>query len=571
MEAGQLAERAGPAAELERDARWLAVQYTLARAFAEGDSLDDVSGLLLRTIVEALDWRSAAIWVLDKDGTNLRCTAIHPTEGPLAAWVEQTTSIRLAIGVGLPGRVWQSGEAVGISDIEIDQNFARQQVAHDLGLRHGFAFPVRVRGVLAAVVEMFAAQVRDVDPEEAEFLQGTGHQLGSFIERIDSRRAVARNEARKTGILQAAVDAIVTADEDGRIIEFNPAAEALFGRRREEVVGRRIVDTLVPEDLREQHQGGLDRYLATGVPRILGHRVRTHAAHADGTTVPVELTVTEVRIEGRPMFTAFIRDITREKEAETARDRFLEILSHELRTPVTAIYGGAKLLGRGSIDAEQRQGLVEDVGAEADRLYRLVEDLIVLARAERDTAPTAMEPVSLDRLVERVVAAIRPRWPGVEFQLVSLSPGPPVDGDETYIEQVLRNLLTNAAKYAESGRLVEVEIEHGELQTIVHVLDRGPGIDPAEAERLFEIDYRSARTHGLAEGSGIGLFVARWLIESMGGRIWARPRPGGGSEFGFSLSSAEVSLDDVDSQPAGAIPVGELGYLSLEAPLPKKA
>lgn len=567
MATGQLAEHAGPPAELERHARRLAVQYTLARAFAEGESLDDVSGLLLRTLVEALGWQSAAIWVLDADGANLRCAAIHPTEGPLAAWAEHSTSIRLPIGIGLPGRVWESGEAIGITDTDKDEKFLRRQVAHDVGLRHGFAFPVRVRGVLAAVVELFAAEVRAVDPEEAEFLQGSGHQLGSFIERIDSRRAVARSEARKTGILQAAVDAIVTADEDGRIIEFNPAAEALFGRRREEAVGRRIVDMLIPDELQDQHQAGLDRYLATGEGRILGHRVRTQAARADGSRVPVELTVTEIRLEGQPMFTAFIRDITREREAETARDRFLEILSHELRTPVTAIYGGAKLLGRGSMDAEQQRELVEDVGAEADRLYRLVEDLIVLARADRDAAPTTMEPVSLDHLVERVVGAIRQRWPSVEFQFVSQSPGLPVDGDETYLEQVLRNLLTNAAKYAESGRLVEVEVEHGELESIVRVLDRGPGIDPAEAERLFEIDYRSPRTQGLAQGSGIGLFVARWLIESMGGRIWAQPRPGGGSEFGFSLRSAEAALDEAATEPESAIPAGGPAYLTLGAPL----
>lgn len=567
MTRGDLADGARPPAEPERHARRLAVQYALARTFADGESLEEVSGTILRTIVEALDWHAAAIWVLDADGITLRCAAIHPTEGPLAPWAEHCTSLRLPIGTGLPGRVWESGEAIGITDTETAENFPRRQVAHDVGLRHGFAFPVRVRGVVAAVMETFAADVKEVDPAEAEFLEGTGHQLGSFIERIDSRRAVARSEARKTGILQAAVDAIVTADEDGRIIEFNPAAETLFGRRREEVIGRRIVDMLVPRELKEQHQTGLDRYLATGEARILGHRVRTQAAHADGSTVPVELTVTEIRLEGKPMFTAFVRDLTREREAETARDRFLEILSHELRTPVTSIYGGAKLLARASLEPEQQLELVEDVSAEADRLYRLVEDLIILARAERVTTPTTMEPVSLDRLVERVVTAIRPRWPSVEFQFVSTSPGPPVDGDETYIEQVLRNLLTNAAKYAESGRLIEIEVAHDELESIVRVLDRGPGIDLNEVERLFEIDYRSPKTRGLAQGSGIGLFVARWLIESMGGRIWARARPGGGSEFGFTLRSADAAYDEAEAEPADAISSGIPAFLNLGAPV----
>jgi PAS domain S-box-containing protein len=566
MASSKLAERAPTADQLERHAQRLAGQYAIARAFADGDSLEEVSALLLRALVEAMDWQTAAIWVLDGDGTSLRCAAIHPTEGPLSAWAEHCTSLHLPIGTGLPGRVWETGEAAGITDTDNEANFPRRRLARESGLRHGFAFPVRVRGVLTAVVELFAADVREVDREEAAFLQGTGHQLGSFIERIDARRAVARSEARKGGILQAAVDAIVTADDDGRIIDFNPAAEALFGRRREEVVGRRIVDMLVPAGLRERHEDGLARYLATGESQILGRRIRTEGARADGSTVPIELTVTEIRLEGRPMFTAFIRDITREREAETARDRFLEILSHELRTPVTSIYGGAKLLARGSVEPDKQLELVEDVSAEADRLYRLVEDLIVLARAERGGAPTTMEPVSLDHLVERVVTAIRQRWPNVEFQLVSQSHGMPVDGDETYLEQVLRNLLTNAAKYAESGKLVEVEVEHLERESIVRVLDRGPGIDPTEAQRLFEIDYRSPKTRGLAQGSGIGLFVARWLIESMGGRIWAQPRPGGGSEFAFSLRTADAELDEVEAEPAAIVPSRAPAFVTLDVP-----
>ena len=562
-------DRAPQSAELERHAQRLAVQYAIARAFAEGESLEEVSELLLRTLVEAPEWQSAAIWVLDVDGVSLRCAAIHPTAGKLAPWAEHCTSLRLPIGRGLPGRVWETGEALGITDTDTEENFPRRQIARETGLRHGFAFAVQVRGVVTAVVELFAADVREVDDEEAEFLQGTGHQLGSFIERIEARRAVARSDARKTGILRAAIDAIVTADDDGRIIDFNPAAETLFGRRREEVVGRRIADMLVPEELKAEHQAALDHYLATSEARILGQRMRTEAAHADGSMIPVEITVTEIRLEGRPMFTAFIRDITREREAETARDRFLEILSHELRTPVTSIYGGAKLLARGSITTEQQLELVEDVGAEADRLYRLVEDLIVLARAERGGTHTTLEPVSLDHLVERVVTAIRPRWPTVEFQFASQSSGIPVEGDEVYLEQVLRNLLTNAAKYAESGRLVEVEIERGELESIVRVLDRGPGIDPTEVERLFEIDYRSPKTRSLAQGSGIGLFVARWLIESMGGRIWAQPRPGGGSEFAFSLRSADAELDEAEAEPADAISTGVPDLMALEAPRPE--
>lgn len=522
----------------------LTVQYAIARAFAEADELDDVAGLLLQTLADALGWQSASLWVMRDDGIALRCAATHPTAGHLAGWAEYCLALSIPLGVGLPGRVWVSSESVWISDTASDENFPRQAVAETFGLRHGFAFPIRVRGEVAAVVELFAEDIRDVDPEQTEFLDAVAHQLGSFIERIDVRRAVALSEVHKTAILTAAVDAIVSADSDGRILEFNPAAETLFGRRRGEVIGGRIADLLMPDDLRPQHEAGLARYLATGQSRILGRRVRTWGQHADGTRLPIELTITEMSVGDRPLFTAFIRDVAREREAETARERFLEILSHELRTPVTSIYGGASLAARSTIGAEARAELLADIGAEADRLYRLVEDLMVLARAERGANEITLEPVSLERVVKRVVAAVQVRWPAMEFTVTGHI-GAPVKADETYLEQLARNLLTNAAKYAHGGRLVEVVIEEGATESIVRVLDRGPGINADEARRLFEIDYRSPLTEGLATGSGIGLFVARWLVQGMGGRIWAEPRPGGGSEFGFALPTMqEHELED---------------------------
>ncbi len=520
--------------------RQLAVQYAIARAFAEAESIDDVGDLLLHTLADAFGWQSASLWVLDDDGRSLRAAAVEPRTGRLRAWTEHTLSLRFPIGTGLPGRVWQSGEAAWIRDTDSDENFVRRDAARAAGLRHGFGFPIRNRGAVAAVVELFAADVRELDAPQSEFLAAVGHQLGSFIERVEARGAVALSETRKAGILAAAVDAIVSADAQGRILEFNAAAEALFGRTRAEVLGRTVSEVLVPDDLQRAHLAGLERYVATGEARIIGRRVRTWGLHADGSRLPVELTVTEIRVAGLPMFTAFVRDIRHEREAETARDRFLEILSHELRTPVTAIYGGTKVLGRRNLAPAQRQELIDDIGEEADRLYRLVEDLIVLARAERGALDISLEPVRLERVVERVLASFRARSAALEFRLAVDGFAPPVKADETYVEQLLRNLLSNAVKYGAGGGVVEVRIEHSDTESSVRVLDRGVGIDPAETARLFEIDYRSPMSEVLAYGSGIGLFVSRWLVRAMGGRIWAEVRPGGGSEFGFALAVVDV-------------------------------
>ena len=225
-----------------------------------------------------------------------------------------------------------------------------------------------------------------------------------------------------------------------------------------------------------------------------------------------------------------------ERRASELRDAFNSIVSHELRTPITAIYGGAKLLARGDrqIDDATRQELIDDLEAEADRLYRLVEDLLILSRSEGGSLERHGDPVAMAHLVRRVTASEQARWPGVHFTFRS-DTGLTARGDDTYVEQVLRNLLSNAAKYSPAGTTIEVVVDEAPEGVRVRVLDSGAGIREDEVDRLFQLYYRSPETAAKAGGAGIGLFVCRVLVEAMGGRIWAAPRPEGGSEFGFVL------------------------------------
>ncbi|MEX2011247.1 MAG: ATP-binding protein [Chloroflexota bacterium] len=213
------------------------------------------------------------------------------------------------------------------------------------------------------------------------------------------------------------------------------------------------------------------------------------------------------------------------------------MLSHELRTPITTIYGGVKVLRRRgeSLDSESRAAVLDDIDSEADRLFRLVEDLLVLTRAERGNLEVGDEPVHLPPIVDRVIVAARATWPGTGFKCEWTGRLPVVRGDDTYVEQVLRNLVGNAGKYSPTGTTVEVETKVVDHSVEIRVLDRGPGIEEKNAERLFDLFYRASATAHAASGAGIGLFVARRLVEAMNGGVWARPRQGGGSEFGFSL------------------------------------
>jgi K+-sensing histidine kinase KdpD len=235
-----------------------------------------------------------------------------------------------------------------------------------------------------------------------------------------------------------------------------------------------------------------------------------------------------------------------DRRASELREAFNSIVSHELRTPITAIYAGAKLLARSdrTLDEATRLDLARDMELEAERLFRLVEDLLVLARTERGSIELGDEPVLLSHVAERVVRSEEARWPSARFTFRAAGASGAVRGDDTYIEQVLRNLLSNAAKYSPVEGEIEVVVDQLEEGVRVRVLDEGAGIQVDEANRLFELYYRSATTAKKAGGAGIGLFVCRTLIEAMGGRIWAARRDERGSEFGFVLPPY---VDEADS------------------------
>lgn len=232
------------------------------------------------------------------------------------------------------------------------------------------------------------------------------------------------------------------------------------------------------------------------------------------------------------------RDVTKERELAAARDAFIGVLSHELRTPVTTILGLGHVLARphASLGAPQRLELAGDIAAEAERLNALVEDLLVLSRAQGGQLDFEIEPVLVQHALAEAIKVGSEHYPHVHFSSDLEGPLPPVTGDRTYLGQVLRNLIGNAGKYSPSTPS-EVQVSaRSELGAVViRVLDQGPGFDPEDADRLFDIYFRSRRTARARAGSGIGLYVTRTLVEAMGGRVWADLRPQGGSEFGFEL------------------------------------
>lgn len=235
--------------------------------------------------------------------------------------------------------------------------------------------------------------------------------------------------------------------------------------------------------------------------------------------------------------------LERERHARAEAEAFLGMLSHELRTPVTSIFGNASLIARDPA-REDVGDLIRDVQEEADRLVRLIDDLLMLSRVDRGLIQLAPEPLLLQHVIPQVVEDVRRRGLQGTFDLQLPAFVPPVVADATALGQVLYNLFSNAAKYAGDAGPITISTRPQSSTVEVTVEDRGPGLGE-DPEQLFGLYYRDPQTARLATGTGVGLYVARELIEAMSGTIEAWTRDGGGACFRICVPQA--AEDDADS------------------------
>jgi PAS domain S-box-containing protein len=369
-------------------------------------------------------------------------------------------------------------------------------------------------------------------------------------------------------ILEVALDAIVSMDHQGLITQFNPAAERMFGYTRAEAVGSSLADLLVPASLRDAHRLGLQRYLRTGQGHLIGRRIELTATRSDGTEFPVEVAICRIPLSEPAAFTGFIRDLTeqrnsaealrrvearsrdeierhlaREQAARAAaedavrvRDDFVATAGHELKTPLAALLLHVQSMQRSlkagrPVDVTDR---VEKLARSGLRLERLVNQLLDVARIAGGRLGLEPEPLELGALVREVATRFADEIAGAK-PLISVHGDDEVNGcwDRLRIDQVLTNLLSNALKYGE-GKPVEISFARDEADAVVRVIDHGIGIEEEHQKRIFSRFERavSPRVYG---GFGLGLWIARRIVEASGGTIDVASELGRGSAFVFRL------------------------------------
>lgn len=305
--------------ERKRIESHLAGEHAITRILAEAETVAEAVPQILQVICESLGWSLGVFWKTNDQVRVLTCIETWHSPEINAAKFEAVNREKIFWpDEGLPGRVWTGDEPIWMTDVTQMNGFIRAIDAEETGLHSALAFPIRSRDGISGVMEFFSPEIRRPDAELLQMLSNIGSQIGQFIDRKGSERALRESETRKRAILESALDCMITIDYEGKILEFNPAAERTFGYSRAELLGQNMASRIIPPHLRSRHREAFARYLETGEGPVLNIRIETTGMRADGSEFPVELAITRIALEGPPMFQGFLRDITERKQMEAS-------------------------------------------------------------------------------------------------------------------------------------------------------------------------------------------------------------------------------------------------------------
>ena len=407
-----------------------------------------------------------------------------------------------------------------------------------MGLLNGTGLPLSAHEQVIGVIFIFRNYPDVFTPNDRVLLQSFADQAAVAVFNAQLYGQINYEKQRLDALLDSAADGILILKADYSVERSNSAFEKLIGQPRDQIVGKQHSEVVrwaaEPQGATLEEAEASGRRLAPDEPLY----VEGDLQRALPPTVPVGITYAPLLSEDGKLrnIVVTVRDITHFRTAEEIKSTFISIVSHELRTPVTLIKGYASTLRRD--DAKWDRGVVKDslavIEDEADRLSKMIDDLLDASRLQAGGLSLSRADVSLPALAKRVAERLGSQ--STDPPIVADFPEkfPVILGDETRLEQVLSNLVSNALKYRTEGE-VRITGTTSPGHVTVCVSDQGPGIDARDLPHIFERFYRSTAPSNKRRAQGSGLYLARAIVEAHGGRIWADPHPATGTRICFTL------------------------------------
>jgi PAS domain S-box-containing protein len=398
-------------------------------------------------------------------------------------------------------------------------------------------------------------------------------RLKEMIENLEERVAertekLQESEAKTRAIVDTAVDGIITIDERGTIETLNPAAERMFGYADGELT-RQNIRMLMPSPYAEEHDGYLASYLKTGERKVIGSRREVVGRRKDGTAFPMDVTVGEVALDGRRMFTGIVRDITERKRTEeelalraeeltrsnAELEDFTYVVSHDLKEPLRGIEAFSGFLAEDYGDKldEQGQRYISVLRESAVGMKDLIEDLLQLSRIGR--ARHEYTAVAVESILEDVRRDLGFALKEKKVDLRVQPDLPTITCQPAHLKQVFDNLISNAIKFSDKPHpVVEIACHEDDGVYSFSVRDNGIGVDEKYQEKIFQIFQRLGRREEY-EGTGAGLTICKKIVEAHGGKIWVESTVGQGSTFSFTIPKEIRQTEEAKEKQDGQIPV----------------
>ena len=385
-----------------------------------------------------------------------------------------------------------------------------------------------------------------------------------------SARAAAKAEGRFRELLEAAPDAILEVDSDGKIVLLNAVAEKVFGYTRAELLGQPM-ELLIPTELRSRHEQHRSAYWSRPTTRPMGSGLDLYAQRKDGSRFPVEISLSPLKSEDGFRVSAIIRDVTERKQTEqriqalnesftrelsTAnqqlelrnreveranrlKSEFLASMSHELRTPLHTIIGFSELLAEeleGPLNEKQKR-FMSHIHQDSLHLLELINEVLDLSKIEAGRLELRLETFDMIATVDEALSSAKALGAQKSIAIDSRVPGGiALYADRLRVKEILYNLLSNAVKFTPDGGKIRIEATLESASITISIIDTGVGIAADQHESVFNKFYQvGSTTKGVREGTGLGLAITKRLVEQHGGKIWVESEPGKGSRFSFTL------------------------------------
>src|SRR5215471_16669253 len=519
--------------EQKRAERHLRAQYAVIEALANSSTIEAAAAWVLRAVADAVEWQVGAMWLVAKTADRLRCIDFWCADGIAASTFErETRQSQFRRGVG-PGRTWEMRDAAWIVDVTREPKFSRRQSAALAGLHAAFSFPMLLDGEVVGVVEFFASLVLEPDPAILQMFAALGQQLGEFVGRT-------RAQEQLEHFFTMSGDLLCIASFDGYFSRVNASWTRLLGYTAAELLSQPYIEFVHHED--REATAVVAAGLQRGEPlSAFENRFRCK----DGTYRWLQWTATPRTDE--QLIYAVAHDTTDRKllehqtqETLKMRNDFVSFVTHQLRTPLSGIKWMLELAADAA-DSAEKASYIGDAHESANRLIRLVNDLLDVSRLESGKLQVTIEPVRLrdmtDAVVDEVATLVREKRHVLDVESIPDLPVAMLDGQLT--RQVILNLVSNAIKYTPPGGRIAIRIGREDGSLWWSIQDNGIGVPPASQKRLFEKFFRAENAHTVdTEGTGLGLYLVRLIVERLGGRIACESEEGRGTIFSFMLPLA---------------------------------